>query len=153
MVRFMVNALTAYRGGPLDKPEMGQSDTIVHRFLRSRARCFISAAGMVINARDRMEKTLSLALSLAVSIADTSLSRYVYFASSAETDGPPLFFSNNGAIFGAAEMEIYLITDTRRARVTAAVVRDTWFVLSDVDYALMEYYRYSPVGSRGTYTP
>lgn len=24
-----------------------------------------------------------------------------------------LFFSNNGAIFGAAEMEIYLITDTR----------------------------------------
>jgi len=138
------------RDGPLGKPEMGQSDTIVHRFLRFRARCFISAAGMVINARDRMEKPLSLALSLAVSIADT---RYVYFASSAETDGPPLFFSNNGAIFGAAEMEIYLITDTRRARVTAAVVRDTWFVLSDVDYALMEYYRYSPVGSRGTYTP
>lgn len=33
-----------------------------------------------------------------------------------------LFFWNNGAIFGGAEMEIYLITDTD-ARVTAVVVR------------------------------
>lgn len=66
--------------------------------------------------------------------------RYVYFVR-ARKPAATLFFSNNGTIFGAAEMEIYLITDTRALHGCGG--SDMRFVLSDVDYALMEYYRYA----------
>jgi len=102
------------------KPEMGQSRTTrrIDSYDHS-ARCFIIAwatAGVVINARYG-EKKASLFLSLP--FTDT---RYVYFVR-ARKPAAALFFSNNGTIFGAAEMEIYLITDTRRARYTATAIR------------------------------
>lgn len=91
--------------------------------------------------------SLSRSLGLRLSV---SLSRPLFFSrghairlfcSCARKPAAALFFSNNGAIFGAAEMEIYLITDTR-ARYGCGGP-DMRFVLSDVDYALMEYYRYA----------
>lgn len=47
-----------------------------------------------------------------------------------------IWYHGNGNIFNNRYR-------ARRARVTAAAVRDTRFVLSDMDYTLMEYYRYA----------
>lgn len=107
-----------------DRPEMGQSRTTpAHWFLHDFARCFITGRELRREWRPLMcgisenKATAFLPLFLAFTTRDT----FILF-SGARKRVAAWFFPDNGAIFGAAEIEIYLITDTD-ARVTAAVVR------------------------------
>lgn len=93
-----------------------ESRNKAHWFLYDPARYFITvrtAAGMVINVCDMGRKK-----SVSFVFFPPFFHGYTIrlFCSCAETSGRALFFSNNGTIFGAAEMEIYLITDTRARR-------------------------------------
>jgi len=112
-VRFMVNARTVETGRWANRKWVRATRSCVDSYDLAPAALLARRGWSLTRGTGWRNLFLSLSLSPSLSLTDT---RYVYFASSAETDGPPLFFSNNGAIFGAAEMEIYLITDTRRAR-------------------------------------
>lgn len=135
-VRFMAARIVSR--WTASKPEMGQSRTARRTLIPA-----IQPAALLLLREPRQE--CSLMSSIEKTILSFFLSffftRYAYFVRARKLE-TALFFSNNGTIFVATEMEIYLITDTWRARYGCGG-SDMRFVLSNVDHALMEYYRYT----------
>lgn len=144
-VRFMANA-PYRRDGPRQTGNGSEpNDTVCMDSYNSAPAALLPRPGWSLMCRIERKSLfpffLSLSLRSSFPLADT---RYVYFASNAETGGHRCF---------SRTMEQYLVPRGNgnifnnryapRARYGGRRDGSSRFVLSDVDYALMEYYRYA----------